>query len=180
MQFALQGEAELASSESYYYDTDGSRVPLKPTDQVAVDLEVARSIDIPSHIYRSLSTQGRELRGGVTMIERAQLPPELQSALDHAGALHPVFSAQDGATLVVLPEVRIEVADEEQGNRLESYLQSVDADALVERKAKRLTVKPGSASGRDALSLANRIEEELHPPVAQARFLRILPRPKAS
>jgi hypothetical protein len=112
------------------------------------------------------------------MLPSAEVPDDVAHALDQAGALQPVYRSADGALVVVLPEVRIDLADTEQASQLHDYLASHDLTSEVLRDTgEQVVLRPTSNRGDDALSLANSIEETVHPPMSQARFLRIVPRP---
>jgi hypothetical protein len=168
----------VGSRGAYYYDVDGSQIQLEPADQIAVDLDAARTAKLPRNVLDGIETKGRELRGGVVMLGAGDLSPDFVEALNEVGALQPVFGSGDGALVVVLPEVRIETADQSQATDLREWLRSADVDSEVVRDTgDRLVVRPTSGRGSDALDLANSIEEEVHPPVAQPRFLRVVPRP---
>ena len=164
--------------EPTFYYADGERIPLDPTDQVAVDLETAKAVDLPSTVTREIQGTGRPLRGAIVMVARDAVVASVADLLDEAGALHPVFVAADDTLLVVLPEVRVEVADSEAATEVRQYLEAGSVPAeVVEDKGNWLTVRPTTGRGADALELANRIAEDLHPLTAQARFLRIVPKP---
>jgi hypothetical protein len=173
----LAGDS-VPDRDAYYYDVDGSRVPLRAADELAVDL---RAAELPPGALERLSECGRELRGDVVMLDGGEVPGEVAEAFDAAGALHPVFGSADGGRVVVMPEVRIEVADEQQAGEVRRYLEASELSCEVVRESgAQLVVRPTSGRGAEALELANRIEEELHPPMSQARFLRIVPRPGAN
>lgn len=175
---ARPGAGEVGRGGAYYYDVDGSRIRLDPADQLAVDLGAARTAKLPREVVSAIERDGRELRGGVVMLGVGDVSEEVAEALDEAGALQPVYGADDGALIVVLPEVRIEAADESQATDLRKWLRSANVDTEVVRDTgDRLVVRPTSGRGSDALDLANSIEEEVHPPIAQPRFLRVVPRP---
>lgn len=162
----------------YYYDSDGSRVTLDPADAVAVDLATAREAGYSESAVLALGRHSRKLRGNLVLLEKADLPSELEDALDEAGALQPVFRAGDGTLVVVLPEVRIEAADERQATAIRSSLKAATVESEIVRDGgAQLVLRPTSGRGVDALELANRIAETVEPPLAQARFLRVVPRP---
>jgi hypothetical protein len=112
------------------------------------------------------------------MLPSAAVSDDVAQALDKAGALQPVYRSVDGALVVVLPEVRIELADTAQGKELRAYLESFELGSEVLRDTgEQVVLRPTSNRGDDALNLANAIEEAVHPPLSQARFVRIVPRP---
>ena len=168
----------MKSETAYFYDADGSQVPLEPSDEVAVQWKAADAADLPDSVVAELKDKGRELRQGVSMLPSAAVSDDVARALDEAGALQPVYRSVDGALVVVLPEVRIDLADTAQGRELHDYLASFELSAEVLRDTgEQVVLRPTSNRGGDALDLANAIEEAVHPPLSQARFLRIVPRP---
>jgi hypothetical protein len=86
----------------------------------------------------------------------------------------PVFRAEDGSLVAVLPEVRVECADPAV---LDAVVASLDDTLVVDRSEERLVLAPGSGRGEDALALANTLAETFDLDVAQARFRRVVPRP---
>jgi hypothetical protein len=161
----------------YYYDVDGSQVPLRQASQLAVDLKAADAAGLPAEALDGLKKSARELRPGIVMLDSANVSEGVVQALDAVGALQPVFSGEANSLVVVLPEVRIETKDNEQASKVRGYLKSADVDLEVIRDAgERIVVRPLSGRGVDALDLANRVEEEVHPVMAQARFLRVVPK----
>ena len=168
----------MTFGDTYYYDADGSQVPLRAADKVAVDWGAAANAQIAPNELAALKEHGTELRGDVAMLPSAALTHPVAEALDKAGALHPVFKSDDGGLVVVLPEVRIEAANEAQAAKVREYIDSTDSE-LVRESGDQLVVRPTSHRGADALTLANRIAEEMNPPMTQARLLRVVPRPGA-
>ena len=168
----------MRSESAYFYDADGSQVPLGPSDEVAVQWKAADAANLPASVLAELKGQGRDLRQGVSMLPSAAVSDDVAQALDKAGALQPVYRSVDGALVVVLPEVRIELADTAQGKELRAYLESFELGSEVLRDTgEQVVLRPTSNRGDDALNLANAIEEAVHPPLSQARFVRIVPRP---
>lgn len=168
----------MARTDAYYYNSDGSKVRLEGSDELAVDLNAASAAELPPTVLRRVEEKGSALRDGVVMLGSGELPEDVVRTLDEAGALRPVFGARSTGLLVVLPEVRIETGDEKQAEEVRRYLECSDIGAEVIRDAgERIVVRPTSGRGEDALELANRVEEAVHPLLAQARFLRIVPRP---
>lgn len=163
--------------DAFYY-ADGSAVRLAPTELTAIDLDAARRGDVPRSLVEGLGVQGRELRGSLTMVEREALTPELERRLRASGALRPVYRAEDGALIVVLPEVRVETIDADEATRVRRLVEAAPVRArIVERRPRHLSIQLDGAEGTETLDLANRIQEEIHPALAQARFVRVVPRP---
>ena len=86
----------------------------------------------------------------------------------------PVYEAEDGSTLAVLPEVRVECADPAV---LDAVAASLSGATVTDRSEERLVIRPDSGRGEDALALANHVHEAFDVDVAQARFRRVVPRP---
>ncbi len=112
---------------------------------------------------------GRKVR-----LDRVAEPPGSLAA-DAPGA--PVFEAEDGSLVAVLPEVRVESADPKV---LDEVASSLDGATVTDRTEERLTITPDSGLGDDALTLANHVAETFQVDVAQARFRRVVPRPDTS
>lgn len=110
------------------------------------------------------------------LVEGTDLPEPVRQTLDSAGALQPVYRADSGARIVVLPEVRVETSDAAIGSRLHDLVKQSDA-TMTEARPGRYSIQLSSGRGDDALALANRVVEELEPDVAQARFIQVVPRP---
>jgi hypothetical protein len=111
---------------------------------------------------------GRKVR-----LSRLDDPP---AALELEGEAEdvPVYEAEDGSTLAVLPEVRVECADP---TVLDAVAASLSGATVTERSEERLVIRPDSGRGEDALAIANRVHEDYDVEVAQARFRRVVPRP---
>jgi hypothetical protein len=168
----------VRGTDAYYYDSDGYKVLLEGANELAVDLTAAESAELSAPELTKLKVNGRELRGGVVMLDADDVPGDIVAALDAVGALQPVFGAKSSGLIVVLPEVRIETGNEDEARKVRRFLESSDIDAEVVRDAGEfMVVRPRSGRGVDALQLANRVEEAVHPLMAQAHFLRVVPRP---
>jgi hypothetical protein len=98
--------------------------------------------------------------------------PDAPAALEAGDA--PVYEAEDGSTLAVLPEVRVECADPAV---LDAVAASLSGATVTDRSEERLVIRPDSGRGEDALAIANRVHEGFAVDVAQARFRRVVPRP---
>jgi len=160
-----------------YYFAHGKRVDLSPDpNHVAVDLERAAKASLPRARREALLRDGQELRAKVVLIARRSLGEGDRRKLDRAGALLPTFRAE-GATIVVLPEVRVELRDSKQIPHLARRLHGADVDPTsVKTHGSRFSFAPASGRAEDALRLANELYEELEPDASQARFLRVVPR----
>ena len=77
-----------------------------------------------------------------------------------------------------MPEVRVEESRPTKQKRLEEWITSHSEQALVRsRHEGQIVLEPVSGQGEDALAMANALMEEMNPEMAQARFVRVLPRP---
>jgi hypothetical protein len=112
---------------------------------------------------------GRKIR-----LDRVADPPgPLAGDEPDDGPPAPVYRAEDGSLVAVLPEVRVECADPEVLDRVAASLEA----ATVERSEERLVIRPDSGRGEDALAIANHLHDAYGVDVAQARFRRVVPRP---
>ncbi len=167
----------MAEEERYYY-AGGVRVPLTPDPEyVAVDFDRLEGEEVDAPIRERLQKSARSLRGSLGLLDRSELPEAVEEQLERSGALQPVYRHED-TLLVVLPEVRVETAEGEAGETLLEYLEARQLSVYVEREKRgRLVLRPTSGRGEDALLIANRLKEEMHAEMAQARFVRLVPRP---
>jgi hypothetical protein len=156
---------------SSYYWAGGRKIPLLPTDDVALDLDsdVARSARSPG-----LGAKGRQLSRSLLLVPREVAEQALGEATATAPGVHPVFRTEDGGLVAVLPQVRVEAADP---RILDEASRSVSQARVVERTDERLVLEPTSGRGEDALALANRLAETIAADVSQARFVRVVRRP---
>lgn len=156
--------------DTYYY-AGGHRVPLLATDDVAVDLGSRTAMSMDGAARDGLRSLGRTLSSDLVLVTRTQAAEVLDVA--DAG-VHPVYRSEDGAKLVVLPEVRVEAADPAL---LAAISRTVTGAHVTVQTEDRLTLVPDSGRSEDALALANSLAESGDLDLAQARFVRILTRP---
>jgi len=170
--------AKKTGRASYYY-ANGRRVPLKiDREHVAIDLTSPALAG--KRAADRLGPNITKLPGSsLAIVARKLLPKDVLAALESNGALHPVYQAA-GARLVAYPEVRVEVADAERRDVLSVIEGSGIASEVGMSEGGEMTVRPRSRRGTDALSLANLISERAHPASAQARFVRVVPRPNTA
>jgi len=159
----------------YYANGTSTKVELARADAVGVDLEVAAEAGVPKRWLKRLEHDGRSLRGAVVMLPRAGIAAETEVELEVAGALRPVYRAE-GADIIVLPEVRVETDTAKQAREVQEWMSREGAE-IVDVSETRVTFRPASGRGEDALELANRCNEQVKPALAQAHFLRVVPRP---
>lgn len=162
------------AAEFYYY-AGGKRIPLElDPEHVAVDVG-----DVDSRAGKRpepAEVEGaEELRSGLFLIERSSLPTDLRARLDQEKALLPVFHYED-ALVVILPEVRIEISAGSE-TEVHRFLEQADVpNQVLTDQGTRLVVRPDSGRGEDALRLANELQESVSVEMAQARFLRRVPK----
>lgn len=161
---------------SYYWAGD-KKIPLEPSaDWAAVDF--ARLGTLAKSVRGRIEHggQGRVLRGSIHLVPRRAVPDEVYVKLDRQAAAFPVYR-HGKALLVVLPEVRIE-AGRSQRERIQRMVgQAPHGAAISEQRGQTVVLRPASGRGVDALALANKVYETVHPRMVQARFVRIVPKP---
>ena len=166
----------MTTDESFYYGHEGEVVRLRPSPNVAVDLaqvNVALADEVAG-----LVTEDQAVKGSIYLVSESDLDSEIGQELDDAGALHPAYLTDDATTIIVLPEVRVEASTVSTGSGVREAIESGELEAeLAEDRGYRLKPRPASGRGQDALHLANQLHERIGPDTAQARFLRITPRP---
>jgi hypothetical protein len=164
--------------EQHYYYAGGNRIPLRlDRKHIAVDVKAAAQARVDRKIAGVLK-KAPSLRRDVHLVEKRQLPKGALEHLEAAAVVMPVFRHED-ALVVVQPEIRVETTTASQARSLKKFLAKSDVDAEVfQDKAGRHTVRPASGRGEDALVLANRLHEEARVDLAQARFIRMVPRPE--
>lgn len=141
-------------------------------------MDLARARKLPLTSRKQLKQAGGQPLGGQwTLFERGSLPPDLLAELESRAAVQTVFR-HGGTLLVALPEVRVELPEAQRG-QLDSMARVGPIRSEVEDAgAGSVVMRPLSGRGVDALQLANAVHERLHPELAQARFLRMIPSPR--
>lgn len=166
------------TTEDAYFWSHGQKVPLSNSNEIAIDLGVATKAGLSRDQLESIRRKGHGLTGQLVLLDAAALPESVRERLDSVSAIHPVYQTEDDTTLIVLPEVRVELKDPAEQKRLQDLLAGSSTDAVLEEtKPGRVVLHPKSGRGADALQLANQVVEEVHPEVAQARFVRVVRRP---
>lgn len=159
---------------SPYYYAGGIRRDLHPVgDRVAIDIRGAEAAGLGAEV--SALPVISKLPGGMVVIDRAELGNDLHERLNTAGLAKPVYRSGD-AFVVLMPEVRVEV----EGDQHAAALKAVDASKVgaevTDNTPDRLSLRPHSGSGEDALELANFIYEHAHPAASSVRMLQIVPK----
>jgi hypothetical protein len=162
--------------QDYYY-ADGRKVAIDRDDaHVCVDLARAEGGSQVVHAWLK-RVRSQPLSGRLALVASREIPKNVFHELEERSALQPVYR-HGGALLVVLPEVRIEIGGGRR-RRLSSFIAEGSVPSKVdEDKADLVVAYPLSGRGADALALANAVYEEFKPPLAQARFLRVVKKPE--
>jgi virulence-associated protein VagC len=165
----------MARPDCCYYYSNGHRVPLeRDVTRVAVNTSTGPFVSE----VRKVIGNAIPLPGGWVFIKRSRIPAGLMNRLTESGGVQPVF-VEGKSTVVALPEVRVVVTKSSRRSVLNALEHSPVAASITEDSLDKLVVRPTSGSGDDALRLANHLAESKPTPrVAQARFLRISPRPE--
>lgn len=168
--------ARVQKAGSSYYYAGGERIQLeRDPATVGVLLDHAATRALPSKVLSSVRRQGHALRSGIVIVPSSAIPSMVRQGLDAEGALLPVF-VHGQARILVLPEVRVESKDPQQVSAIRRFLASEVEAGAIEEQGTRLTFRPRSGRAEDALEIASRVEEQMHPVASQARFVRIVPR----
>jgi hypothetical protein len=165
-----------AAPDEYYY-AGNDRIALKrASGLVAVDV-TSLAPALARQVEGVAKKGGAPGRRGIVIVRRDALPSGARTQLEsRRRALMPVVQDDDGSLIVVLPEVRVENDDDTATSRVLRWLR-LRKDVEFDVEPDRIVVRPLSHDGRDALHLANEIQEELKPSLSQARFMRVVRRP---
>ncbi|MBV9880831.1 MAG: hypothetical protein JO180_10075, partial [Gemmatirosa sp.] len=136
-----------------YFYAGGERHSLEPVDdRVAVDTRAAAGAglaDAERDALRDVPVAST-LPGGLAIVDRAALGTGLPDRLQAAGLARPVY--RSGAALVVLlPEVRVELEGDQRAAALAAVGAAPVACDVVDDAPDRLTLRPRSGRGEDAL-----------------------------
>jgi hypothetical protein len=176
------GTALLGMDErhSYYYYAGRDRIELEPEEEwVAVDATCLGRGKRDTALRKRLERE-RPVTGDVYVVGRKELSDADVGRLDRKGAVQPVFK-HGRARIIVLPEVRASLREEKDTRALKRLIKKPEYKAeIVRQSGRRVVLRPASGRGLDALTIANRLKEEGEATVAQARFIRMVPRPDVS
>lgn len=163
--------AKKSTPAGTYYYAGKEKILLTPADDLfAVEGDDVRGVDGASQPV------GRALTGGLRLITRDELG-DTAKALGGSKPKYPVFRSH-GAIVVALPEVRVEESRTAHWAKLSKWLtEHGDEVTVVSSDGDRVVLKPVSGSGVDALTIANDLAKAVGPEMAQARFIRVTPRP---
>jgi hypothetical protein len=158
-----------------YFYAAGKRVTLTVESSLwALDTEALAVALIGESIRKRILANSRRLRGKYVL---AHVPSSALESLRAAHAVQPVYRSAD-AMLVALPEVRVEESRPETLRRLRAWIDLRRGSIEVsEAEAGRLTLRPASGDGVEALAIANELQEEFTPELAEARFIRSIEDP---
>ncbi len=163
--------AKQSTRAATYYYAGGEKIELTPAD----DLFVVESNDTRS-IAGASQPVGRALTDGLRLVTKDELGDAVKG-LGESKSKYPVFRAH-GAIVVALPEVRVEESRKAHWAMLDKWLAEHGDDVtVVSRDDNRVVLKPVSGSGMDAVTIANDLAKDVGPEMAQARFIRVTPRP---
>lgn len=158
-----------------YFYAAGKRVTLVVESSLwALDTEALAFAVIADSMRAQILADARRLRGKYVL---AHVPFSALEPLRAAHAVQPVYRSAD-AMMVALPEVRVEESRPEHLRRLRDWLASRRQRIEVsETAAGRLTLRPSSGDAEEALEIANALQEEITPELAEARFIRSIVSP---
>lgn len=158
-----------------YFYAGGERHELQPVeDRLAIDVRAASEAGL-GDVVRKVKSASR-LPSGMTVIERASIDDATIERLNAAGVVQPVY--RYGPSLVVLmPEVRVELEGAQHDDAVRAVAASVVDAELTDDTPERLSLRPLSGRGEDALDLANFIYEQARPASSTVRMLQIVPKP---
>jgi len=158
-----------------YFYAAGKRVTLTVESSLwALDTEALAVAVIADTIRQRILADARLLRGKYVL---AHVPSAALTALRAARAVQTVYRSAD-SVMVALPEVRVEESRPETLRRLRAWLDSRRQRIEVsETEGGRLTLRPASGDGVEALEIANALQEEITPELAEARFIRSIESP---
>lgn len=162
----------MADGDTFYW-SGGRKIPLAASADVVVDLE-SEGAKLAGASIAALRDGGRRLTSSLVLVPRSDAVAALGEDGASAPGVHPVFRSEDDSLVVVLPEVRVEGSDPD---RLAALGRSLTTAHVTDQTSERLTLQPDSGRGEDALTLANTLAESPDIDIAQARFMRIVPRP---
>jgi hypothetical protein len=157
-----------------YFYAGGERKALDPVDdRVAIDTRGAARAGLGDAV--SALPVVSQLPGGMTIVDRATLSAELCERLKATGLVQPVYRSGN-ALVVVLPEVRVELEADQRAAALDAIDASRVAAEVTDDTPERLSLRPRSGTGEDALDLANFIYERAHPAASSARMVQVVPK----
>lgn len=161
-------------NETYYY-SQKKRVPLIKTDEfVAVDVGLLNENKAARKVSHFVEEFGEHLRRSHYLVRQDQLEDNVVEVLETASAAQPVFRSGEHL-VVVLPEIRVHESRADKMLELKSWIGKHEKETeVVKIIGSRMTLRPRSNSGADALQLANLIHEEVGVEAAEPRMIQLL------
>lgn len=160
-----------------HYYASGKRVPLTVDDNlIAVDSRRFSQLKASPQLLSIVQSKGTEIGHDLILLARDRMDSDAAKKLVDTGVTQPVYHSS-GATIVALPEIRIE---ESSSKKLEQVIQFVTGfafDVEGEPDSGRLSLRPRSQDARDSMELANKIAMNFKPISVSPRFVRITPGP---
>ena len=161
-----------------YYYAGGKRVTLERAgDVVALNgpllAEKFPDLSAEGAMKQSTRLSGSEIR----LVPRSELTDDTLSRLTSAGITQTVYR-QDGATLVSLPEIRVENDADPKLADVRRFAAKMHIH-VTDLGEGRLTLNLDPAESGEAVKLAAQLFEEFDVS-ATPRFLRLMPRPTLS
>lgn len=158
-----------------HYWAGGERHALEPAaDWLAIDTRAADEAGLGREV--AALPVGSTLPSGMIFVERADCDDDLCTRLSAAGAAREAY--RSGRALVVLmPEVRLEIDEGRDGDALRAVEASGVPAEITDEGSGRMTLRPRSGKGEDALDLANYLHKHLRPAASSVRMLQVVPKP---
>jgi hypothetical protein len=159
----------------FYYYASGHSVDLTLDETwLAIDTRQFKAAGTSARLQAALLKGAQPVRGDLILVKRQALTPKQLDALTRLGAAHPVFQSK-GALLIALPEVRVEESSNQRRRALLRWIREhADNVEIVEENGEKIVLRPTSGQGSDAITLANQLNEQIGPELAQPRFLRVV------
>ena len=175
------GKDLSTSQPNLHYKAGGTSVELTPHEGVIGIDTTKLSGKAGSALLSALQKQLQPIGRGIALVSREKLSNDLARKLEGLDAVVPVFES-DGATLVALPEVRVEgPTGAKVGTsiaRARRWLKGRSKRVkVVTDEPERLVVQVSSGRGEDAVALADEIAEKVSRVTATPRFIRLTRHP---
>jgi hypothetical protein len=158
-----------------YFYAGGERRELDPVnDRLAIDTRGAEAAGL-GDVVSELPVVSK-LPAGFTIVDVAGLSDAAHARLTAAGVVQPVYRSGN-ALVVPMPEVRVELEGDQHAAALDAVAASKVAADVTDNTPERLSLRPRSGKGEDALDLANFIYEHARPAAASVRMVQVVPKP---
>lgn len=165
--------SKAKNTELYYY-ADGKKVSLQRyKNRFAIPESTVKSG--PTGLRKYIGA-GKALSQGFLLVNCESLPAQERETLSTRADAQPVFQSS-GTYIIPLPEVRVEDDQSSKIAEMHAWLQQETGFEVDLQPGGRLTIRPKSHKGVDAIRVAAQLNERFHPAMAQPRFIRISSRP---